>query len=62
MKKERRQSIENVMNFTTNLLLAILLIPALVSLIMLAVYMLSIHQSTYAISRIAAAYTTRSRE
>ena len=54
MKKERRQSIENVMNFTTNLLLAILLIPALVSLIMLAVYMLSIHQSTYAISRIAA--------
>ena len=45
MKKERRQSIENVMNFTTNLLLAILLIPALVSLIMLAVYMLSIHQS-----------------
>lgn len=42
------------MNFTTRFLVGILLVPAMVSLLLLTVYMFSIHQSTKAISRIAA--------
>ena len=53
MKKEHRQSIESRLNFTTRFLVAVLLLPAAASLLVLAFYTLWIHQSTDAISRIA---------
>ena len=53
MKKEHRQSIQSRLNFTTRFLVAVLLLPAAASLLVLAFYTLWIHQSTDAISRIA---------
>ena len=54
MKKEHRRSIENILNFTTGVLLLILLAPALASLLVLALYTLSITRSTSAINSITA--------
>ncbi len=54
MKKQRRQSIESGLNFTTRFLMVILLLPAVTSLLILAFYTLTIHRSTEAIYQIAA--------